>query len=674
MKTRMTQLALALVCTCAQAVQAETLEWRIAAAGNWSDSFWIEEPNDLQFPWLWPVYESTNIRRVWPALGLLNTTVTIDASTFPFGAAVTDDLYVNNNGSGADVAVDLNSGGALTTDHTSVGYPASGEFNQSGGLHQTGQLFVGEGRGVYRLSGQGQLTASIVEIGHYGEGVFQQSGGTHTVSTRLVMGHLAYSVAVYELTGGTLTVPTEVIAGSGRAGFYQGGGSHTVTESLTLGKAGPSPGAPPTEGIYELGAGALATSAVEVRRGDFSQSGGIHTMSGILTLGDQGSLDATYTLSGGVLTVAGIRNGTVQGNQLNGISYLNIDGGVLNLTGTTIALDTFNIGNAPGSNGSLTLPSGKVLTAENETIGVEGNGTLVQSGGTHTVTFDLTLGEKAGAHGDYTLAGGVLNVDTLANGIGTGTFTHTGGTNNVNALVVAPNGSSYALQAGRLNAGSITANGASAFDFTGGTLSVDVFNGNLLNNGGTLSPGDSPGVTRVVGNYSESAGGMMTVELGGTGAGMYDVLVVDGAASLAGRLDVVFFNGFSPVEGDTFDIVRTVTLNGKFRTTDLPPLNPDLRWLVNYIVDSGIGFDSVRLTVVPAVSADFDRDGDVDLHDLDMFKRCASAPAVPYDRKCTASAQDMDFDDDSDIDLVDFGAFQRCYSGEGVAGDPTCAG
>ena len=83
------------------------------------------------------------------------------------------------------------------------------------------------------------------------------------------------------------------------------------------------------------------------------------------------------------------------------------------------------------STGSFTLSGGKTITAFTETIGNGGTGSLLQTGGTHTVNHGLTLGEVLGGAGTYTLNGGELKVASIVNGAGTGTFNLNGGTLNL---------------------------------------------------------------------------------------------------------------------------------------------------------------------------------------------------------------------------------------------------
>lgn len=67
---------------------------------------------------------------------------------------------------------------------------------------------------------------------------------------------------------------------------------------------------------------------------------------------------------------------------------------------------------------------------------------------------------------------------------------------------------------------------------------------------------------------------------------------------------------------------------------------------------------------------DFDRDGDVDMLDYDVFSACTSRATVPHNG--SPNCERSDADTDSDVDADDFGAFQRCYSGAGTPANPDC--
>ena len=148
------------------------------------------------------------------------------------------------------------------------------------------------------------------------------------------------------------------------------------------------------------------------------------------------------------------------------------------------------------------------------------------------------------------------------------------------------------LGGGTLNPGE-TLNLASGDSLIGsGTLAAN------LVNAGTVSPGSSPGIITVDGDYTQGVDGILEIELGGTTEGTgYDQLVVTGAATLQGTLNVTLLPGFTPQEGDTFFIIDYSSGTGTFDTVNLPDLPGGLSLEADFLVDG------VTLTVVSA-SAD----------------------------------------------------------------------
>ena len=92
----------------------------------------------------------------------------------------------------------------------------------------------------------------------------------------------------------------------------------------------------------------------------------------------------------------------------------------------------------------------------------------------------------------------------------------------------------------------------------GATLGgVGLITCNVINNGGTVAPGD-PQTLRIGGDYTQEAGGNLQIDIEGTGPSAYDILLVIGKVTvLAGsELTLDFLNGFVPVAGDTFDFLQ----------------------------------------------------------------------------------------------------------------------
>ena len=87
----------------------------------------------------------------------------------------------------------------------------------------------------------------------------------------------------------------------------------------------------------------------------------------------------------------------------------------------------------------------------------------------------------------------------------------------------------------------------------------------IVESGGTLGPGESPGIFTVVGgDVTFNAGSTFAVELNGTtpgiGVGYYDQLVAYGDVSLGGA-DLNVTLDFDPAIGDSFEIINNMGAN-----------------------------------------------------------------------------------------------------------------
>ena len=102
----------------------------------------------------------------------------------------------------------------------------------------------------------------------------------------------------------------------------------------------------------------------------------------------------------------------------------------------------------------------------------------------------------------------------------------------------------------------ISFEGGGLFQWSSGTLHIGTHNGSLINPlGGTLSPGGSAGSTTIIGDYSQSAGATLEIEIGGTAtATQFDFVNVTGTAMLGGDLELALINGFLPNPTDEFII------------------------------------------------------------------------------------------------------------------------
>ena len=215
------------------------------------------------------------------------------------------------------------------------------------------------------------------------------------------------------------------------------------------------------------------------------------------------------------------------------------------------------------------------------------------------VGYTITLGNA-------TSGSAILNVSNGANVV-----SGTGGINlNATGQINLESGAVFDAR------GPINMNGGQ-FNFLGGTLHFDTFNGNLLNQGGTLAPGHSTGTTSISGNYTQRPAAALEIEIEGVFPGDWDSLTVEGNAILDGTINVLLLDAFEPVLGNSFTILTTNVGNvaGQFETEQFPVFN-GLTFKLIY------NSKNVVLQVVESsLPGDFDLDGDVDGRDFLVWQR-----------------------------------------------------
>ncbi len=121
-------------------------------------------------------------------------------------------------------------------------------------------------------------------------------------------------------------------------------------------------------------------------------------------------------------------------------------------------------------------------------------------------------------------------------------FVQTGGETDFGGLIVVSN---VTLQGGVLSgSGTIT--------------------GDLVNSGGYISPGHSPGTITVAGNFTQDKDGTLILEAAGADPDQIDQLHVTGTATLGGNLNVKLLDAFAPDPNDTFGAIAATAISGKF--------------------------------------------------------------------------------------------------------------
>ena len=256
-----------------------------------------------------------------------------------------------------------------------------------------------------------------------------------------------------------------------------------------------------------------------------------------------------------------------------GLNPASGDPGVVDGPGSLVVSRTFNwTGGALQGGGSIDIAAGATATgsAASKTLSHR----ALNNAGTFGLVTGITLGNGTIINN---LAGGVFDLQSDAslsqanNSMfnNAGTFVKSGGAgqssigipfNNTGSVEVRSGTlflQSYTQTAGqtRLNGGGLKT--SSIIQIQGGVLSgAGPIDGNV-SNGGTVSPGASPGILTITGNYGQTAAGTLEVEIGGPAPGsQFDQLKVSNNVTLDGGLKVSLINGFAPAAADAFQIIK----------------------------------------------------------------------------------------------------------------------
>ena len=94
-----------------------------------------------------------------------------------------------------------------------------------------------------------------------------------------------------------------------------------------------------------------------------------------------------------------------------------------------------------------------------------------------------------------------------------------------------------------------------------------------VTNDGVISPGTSPGLFNIDGNFTQGPSGTLLLELASPGtAGVdYDAVSATGTMSLDGNLQLVFLNGYTPSSGDVFNLLSSSGTTGDFASFSFRP-------------------------------------------------------------------------------------------------------
>ena len=540
------------------------------------------------------------------------------------------------------------SAGSLATRSSGIGVGGTGVVNQSGGTWTTGgnplivggDIFTGNtttGRGTLNLSG-GTLTSGTTYVGLNGAGVVNQTGGLFdTTTSRVNFGIIASDSGTYTLAGGTLkTVGFQRFVGTATlnldGGTLQAGASGTdFLQGLTAANVRRGGAILDTAGsnitvaqplLHDAALNTLADGGLTKRgngtlvlTGDNTYNGGTTVDGGILSVDRDAELGAaagTVTLaSGGKLAITGANFATARTFNLNSGTLAPAAGSTISYNGATLN------GGFLGAGGTHALNDGSTL-----------NGTAASLGSVLTTAGSVSF-NSATLRGRTTVNAGstVAATDTVLSGAGTlnvgGTINALGfesnGVINLNpggtlATTVAPivlgGGSRTFVGAKTAHGGTITAGAGATIEVNGALLvnngtqagTLDANFGSLVKgagtfgsvnvtDGGTFSPGNSPGTATVSGDFTFGAGGSYQFELNtaaaapGTGQ---DFIDIGGLLSIEG--------GTTPNSRFTIALVTLDSADGPAALTDFDP-SKDYSYALATAAGGIAGFDPAEFAL-----------------------------------------------------------------------------
>ncbi len=135
-------------------------------------------------------------------------------------------------------------------------------------------------------------------------------------------------------------------------------------------------------------------------------------------------------------------------------------------------------------------------------------------------------------------------------------------------------------------------------------------------NDGLVASGLSPGVITIDGEYEQTPDGALRIEAAGLEPGQFDVLHITGNATLAGKLELRFIDGYLPKAGDSFDFLQVGgTIAGAFAQMTFPNLAPGFDADLSTTPDGKLRLTALADGVLRC-GGDCDSSGDVTVNEV----------------------------------------------------------
>jgi T5SS/PEP-CTERM-associated repeat protein len=520
--------------------------------------------------------------------------------------------------------------GALSSVHALIGESGASrvDVNANALWFNTGSLRVGgAGNGFLAIADGGEVTAGESRIGTGGGGGDVFIGGATAKWT-------AGTLAVGHDGSGSLTIDDGAVVTSEDSfvGFNANGSGQVILEGITTG------GSPSNwdlsmhdlvignegvgevkvldrsvlSGIDSLTIGKNVQGTLRVQQGAFVASN-----KGALGLGpSSGGLVVIEGSGNNVASTWSIADSLVVGSA--GFVLVDVkDGGFLNAKTGVIGAATnsfgevFVHGSSAGGESRLTirdqldvggLGHGKLSVTEGGQAEIKGN--LLRMAGTGSrseiivggfdpitvvdafikVTGNFFMGADIGSNDHLSVledgeffCGGIAHLGEDELGLAVAEIGSSGGAISASfsvalQLVVGDPGTGLIIMR---NGAGVSAGGTILVGPHGGIFGTGTLSSLRLINGGFIQPGLSPGLLTVQGEFEQTAAGALRMEAAGLGNGKFDVLHVTGNATLAGRMEISFLNGYLPKAGDVIPFLQIDgTLTGSFTEITFPQLLP----------------------------------------------------------------------------------------------------
>ena len=429
----------------------------------------------------------------------------------------------------------------------------------------------GTGAGAVAVTGAGPITGSFVQVAEGGRltlggaaaGSLSISDGASAILTDVDVairehGSFALSGTASRVSGGRFTVGD--------------GGTLTLADAPTIVQSVTAEG-----GAVFLRHGAIVNAgAVAIAGGGSftveSRATGIAATLDVAAVGaPDGATGIARVEGGGHLRVAGAAR---VGGSSGGSGLLEITGRDGDQASRLTAEADLVIGGAGGvgrllvEDGASAVIAGSlgVFTPASEGEDAPRSRVEVLGSGSALAARDVLLF----ASGTVEVGAGASLTVSNATTIGGGSAVFVSGNATLGTVnVLANDGPIFALisPAARVSAASLTVAGGTVAIVSGAQLTVPTLTmnggilsgrgrvvGNVVQNGGEILPGQSPGTLTIEGDFIQN-GGRIVMEIGGLTPGMqFDQLVVTGDFSLTsnGVIELAFVDGFAPAAGETF--------------------------------------------------------------------------------------------------------------------------